>query len=29
LPTLEKVAVVGVFGGIGYLLLTGKKRRKK
>jgi hypothetical protein len=27
LPTLEQLAVVGVLGGIGYLLFTGKKRR--
>jgi hypothetical protein len=28
LPTIEKLAVVGVAGGIGYLLLTAKKKAK-
>ncbi len=29
LPGLEQFAVVAVFGGIGYMLLTGKKRKGK
>lgn len=28
LPTLEKLAVVSVLGGIGYLLVTGKRKRR-
>lgn len=28
LPTLEKFAVVTVFGGIGYMLFVGKRKRK-
>jgi len=28
LPALEKFAVLGVFGGIGYMLLAGKRKRK-
>lgn len=28
LPALEKFAVLGVFGGIGYMLMAGKRRKK-
>lgn len=29
LPTLEKFAVVTVFGGIGYMLFAGRRRKRK